>query len=174
MMADKLAEVTRCVEEHIGLKMDDFTRAVVLPQGKFAEFLSLRGVDRRQMLQRLFHLEQYGDGLALKLSRRVKENEAALRALEAEQQGAGQRGQGRCGSGRHPCAGGDPSCGGLPGGGSRRLRSAQSASSASASCRRNGPAASRSGRLFWPRRSRSSSWSRSSARRTRPSGDCPR
>ncbi|WP_019909239.1 AAA family ATPase [Paenibacillus sp. HW567] len=93
VMADKLADVTKCVEEHIGLKMDDFTRAVVLPQGKFAEFLSLRGVDRRQMLQRLFHLEQYGDGLALKLSRRVKENEAALRALEAEQQGLGSAGQ---------------------------------------------------------------------------------
>ncbi|MEK3865503.1 AAA family ATPase, partial [Paenibacillus sp. FSL H7-0716] len=93
VMADKLADVTRCVEEHIGLKMDDFTRAVVLPQGKFAEFLSLRGVDRRQMLQRLFHLEQYGDQLALKLSRRVKENEAALRALEAEQQGLGSAGK---------------------------------------------------------------------------------
>ncbi|MCE3202614.1 AAA family ATPase [Paenibacillus sonchi] len=93
VLADKLADVTRCVEEHIGLKMDDFTRAVVLPQGKFAEFLSLRGVDRRQMLQRLFHLEQYGDGLALKLSRRVKENEAALRALEAEQQGLGSAGK---------------------------------------------------------------------------------
>ena len=93
VMADKLADVTRCVEEHIGLKMDDFTRAVVLPQGKFAEFLSLRGVDRRQMLQRLFHLEQYGDQLAIKLSRRVKENEAALRALEAEQQGLGSAGK---------------------------------------------------------------------------------
>ncbi|WP_036723906.1 AAA family ATPase, partial [Paenibacillus forsythiae] len=92
VIADKLAEVTRCVEGKIGLKMDDFTRAVVLPQGKFAEFLSLRGVDRRQMLQRLFHLEQYGDQLALKLSRRVKENEAALRALEAEQQGLGSAG----------------------------------------------------------------------------------
>ncbi|WP_339319403.1 AAA family ATPase [Paenibacillus sp. FSL R10-2734] len=93
VLADKLADVTRCVEEHIGLKMDDFTRAVVLPQGKFAEFLSLRGVDRRQMLQRLFHLEQYGDQLAIKLSRRVKENEAALRALEAEQQGLGSAGK---------------------------------------------------------------------------------
>ncbi|AIQ54243.1 AAA family ATPase [Paenibacillus sp. FSL R7-0331] len=93
VLADKLADVTRCVEEHIGLKMDDFTRAVVLPQGKFAEFLSLRGVDRRQMLQRLFHLEQYGDQLALKLSRRVKDNEAALRALEAEQQGLGSAGK---------------------------------------------------------------------------------
>ncbi|OMD43618.1 AAA family ATPase [Paenibacillus odorifer] len=93
VMADKLADVTRCVEEHIGLKMDDFTRAVVLPQGKFAEFLSLRGVDRRQMLQRLFHLEQYGDQLAIKLSRRVKENEAVLRALIAEQQGLGSAGK---------------------------------------------------------------------------------
>ncbi|WP_379135161.1 AAA family ATPase, partial [Paenibacillus sp. sgz500958] len=93
VLADKLADVTRCVEDKIGLKMDDFTRAVVLPQGKFAEFLSLRGVDRRQMLQRLFHLEQYGDHLAIKLSRRVKENEAALRALEAEQQGLGNAGE---------------------------------------------------------------------------------
>lgn len=91
--ADKLADVTRCVEERIGLKMDDFTRAVVLPQGKFAEFLSLKGVERRQMLQRLFHLEQYGDQLSLKLSRRVKENEGALRAVEAEQQGLGSAGK---------------------------------------------------------------------------------
>ncbi|NMO94837.1 SbcC/MukB-like Walker B domain-containing protein [Paenibacillus lemnae] len=93
VIADKLADVTRCVEEKIGLKMDDFTRAVVLPQGKFAEFLSLKGSERRQMLQRLFHLERYGDQLAQKLSRRVKENEGALRAVEAEQQGLGIAGK---------------------------------------------------------------------------------
>ncbi|GIP25113.1 nuclease SbcCD subunit C [Paenibacillus sp. J23TS9] len=93
VLADKLAEVTRCVEDKIGLKMDDFTRAVVLPQGKFAEFLSLKGSERRQMLQRLFHLEQYGDQLGIKLSRRVKENEGALKAVEAEQQGLGEAGQ---------------------------------------------------------------------------------
>ncbi|QDY83386.1 SMC family ATPase [Paenibacillus polymyxa] len=89
VLADKVQDVTRCVEEYIGLKMDDFTRAVVLPQGKFAEFLSLKGSERRQMLQRLFHLEKYGDQLAQKLSRRVKENDIALKALEAEQQGLG-------------------------------------------------------------------------------------
>ncbi|WP_136606557.1 SbcC/MukB-like Walker B domain-containing protein [Paenibacillus dokdonensis] len=93
VLADKLAEVTRCVEDKIGLKMDDFTRAVVLPQGKFAEFLSLKGSERRQMLQRLFHLEQYGDQLGIKLSRRVKENAGALKAVEAEQQGLGEAGQ---------------------------------------------------------------------------------
>ncbi|MEK5374389.1 MULTISPECIES: AAA family ATPase [Paenibacillus] len=89
VLADKVQDVTRCVEEYIGLKMDDFTRAVVLPQGKFAEFLSLKGSERRQMLQRLFHLEKYGDQLAQKLSRRVKDNDSALKALEAEQQGLG-------------------------------------------------------------------------------------
>lgn len=88
--ADKLAEVTRCVEEKIGLKMDDFTRAVVLPQGKFAEFLSLKGSERRQMLQRLFHLEKYGDHLGMKLSRKVKETDSRLKELAAEQQGLGQ------------------------------------------------------------------------------------
>lgn len=93
VIADKLAEVTRCIEEKIGLKMDDFTRAVVLPQGKFAEFLSLKGSERRQMLQRLFHLERYGDQLAVKLSRRVKENDGALKSIEAEQQGLGNAGK---------------------------------------------------------------------------------
>lgn len=90
VVADKLAEVTRCVEDYIGLKMDDFTRAVVLPQGKFAEFLSLKGSDRRQMLQRLFHLERYGDRLMQKLSQRVKETDNVLGKLYAEQTGLGE------------------------------------------------------------------------------------
>ena len=89
VLADKLADVTRYVEQKIGLKMDDFTRAVVLPQGKFAEFLSLRGAERRAMLQRLFHLEKYGDLLAQKLSRRVKETEQRRAEAAAEQQGLG-------------------------------------------------------------------------------------
>lgn len=89
VLADKLADVNRCVEDVIGLKMDDFTRAVVLPQGKFAEFLSLKGSERRQMLQRLFHLEKYGDQLAIKLSRRVKDNDMIHQSLAAEQQGLG-------------------------------------------------------------------------------------
>lgn len=89
VLADKLADVTRCVEEQIGLKMDDFTRAVVLPQGKFAEFLSLKGSERRQMLQRLFSLEKYGDELAARLARRVKDTDVELKTCLAEQQGLG-------------------------------------------------------------------------------------
>ncbi|WP_339299547.1 AAA family ATPase [Paenibacillus sp. FSL K6-2441] len=89
VIADKLADVTRCVEQKLGLKMDDFTRAVVLPQGKFAEFLSLKGADRRAMLQRLFHLEKYGDLLGQKLTRKVRVNEQRRAEVAAEQQGLG-------------------------------------------------------------------------------------
>lgn len=89
VLADKLADVTRCVEDIIGLTITDFTRAVVLPQGKFAEFLALKGSERRQMLQRLFHLEKYGDELNIKLSRRSKETDVLLKEIAAEQQGLG-------------------------------------------------------------------------------------
>lgn len=53
VLADKTNDVNQQVQELLGLTIDDFTRAVVLPQGKFAEFLSLKGTERRQMLQRL-------------------------------------------------------------------------------------------------------------------------
>lgn len=89
VLADKQNEVDAGVEGLIGLAMADFTRAVVLPQGKFAEFLSLTGKDRRQMLQRLFRLERYGDALAAKLSQRGDRTKLALKEKEAEQQGLG-------------------------------------------------------------------------------------
>ncbi|WNB90677.1 SMC family ATPase [Bacillus sp. NEB1478] len=87
--ADKERDVTRLVQELIGLTIEDFTRAVVLPQGKFAEFLSLKGADRRQMLQRLFQLEKYGDVLNQKLKRRSDEQKNRLNEINAEQAGLG-------------------------------------------------------------------------------------
>lgn len=89
VLADKAGEVNQQVQSILGLSMQDFTRAVVLPQGKFAEFLTLTGKDRRQMLQRLFHLETYGDQLSAKVSSKVKETDSAVKQLAAEQQGLG-------------------------------------------------------------------------------------
>ncbi len=90
VLADKQGDVNKSIEELIGLSMQDFTRAVVLPQGKFAEFLSLKGSERRQMLQRLFHLEHYGDQLQLKVNSRAKVTDLQIKQLEAEQLGLGQ------------------------------------------------------------------------------------
>ncbi|WP_339264191.1 SMC family ATPase [Geobacillus sp. FSL K6-3411] len=89
VLADKLSDVDKAIGQLLGLTMEDFTRAVVLPQGKFAEFLSLKGAERRQMLQRLFHLERYGDQLNKKLKDRLIAAEQEEEKIEAEKAGLG-------------------------------------------------------------------------------------
>lgn len=89
VLADKHGEVNDAVQQLLGLSLDDFTRAVVLPQGKFAEFLYLKGIDRRRMLQRLFNLEKYGDILQGKLNGLAQDAEVEFKQLSAEQQGLG-------------------------------------------------------------------------------------
>ncbi|TCP29804.1 exonuclease SbcC [Scopulibacillus darangshiensis] len=90
VLADKERDVTQGIQKILGLTHDDFTRAVVLPQGKFAEFLTLKGADRRKMLQRLFHLEKYGDELNDKLKFRISGIGQRLKEILAEQQGLGE------------------------------------------------------------------------------------
>jgi len=70
-IADKTSEVTEKVEELLGLTLDDFTRSVVLPQNKFQEFLYLEKAKKREMLERIFYLEEYGKRLSEKVSRRI-------------------------------------------------------------------------------------------------------
>ena len=89
VLADKEREVTQRVVDLLGLQLDDFTRAVVLPQGQFAEFLHLTGSDRTQMLQRIFALEQYGSGLNQRLKQRLEAVRGQLVAVQAEQAGLG-------------------------------------------------------------------------------------
>ncbi|MDQ0339677.1 exonuclease SbcC [Caldalkalibacillus uzonensis] len=93
VLADKTSEVNRRIDELLGLSSEDFTRAVVLPQGKFAEFLSLKGAERRQMLQRLFNLEKYGDQLRHTLNQRLQEVKHELNEVQAEQAGLGDASQ---------------------------------------------------------------------------------
>lgn len=86
VIASGVKPVTEACREIIGLSLDDFTRTVVLPQGKFSEFLKLEGKQRRDMLERLFNLQQYGDNLASKLSQAIgkerSENQFLLGQLE--------------------------------------------------------------------------------------------
>ncbi|WP_054635765.1 AAA family ATPase [Thalassobacillus sp. C254] len=89
VLADKANEVGREIEDLLGLSIEDFTRAVVLPQGKFAEFLSLKGTDRRHMLQRLFNLEKYGDELNSKIKSKAIQVKNEIEKIEAVQQSLG-------------------------------------------------------------------------------------
>lgn len=70
ILADKVGEVNDKVAQVVGLTANDFTRSVVLPQGKFNDFLKLTGAERRDMLERIFNLEKYGRGLIDKVRRR--------------------------------------------------------------------------------------------------------
>ncbi len=46
-------------EEVLGLSYQNFNRTIIIPQGKFQEFLELKASDRTRMMQELFGLEQY-------------------------------------------------------------------------------------------------------------------
>ncbi|WP_206831833.1 AAA family ATPase [Alicyclobacillus fructus] len=83
MVAEGATEVNAAIEGILGLKDDDFTRAVVLPQGQFAEFLKLSGSERAKMLERLFGLERYGRKLYEKVSQRSNEAQQQVAQLEA-------------------------------------------------------------------------------------------
>lgn len=47
------------LEKAIGLSYEHFTRTVIVPQGKFQEFLQLKDKDRTDMLQELFQLGRF-------------------------------------------------------------------------------------------------------------------
>ncbi|MEG0773483.1 AAA family ATPase [Clostridium sp.] len=84
VIAEKGTEVKKQVEDILGLSLDDFTRSVVLPQGKFSEFLKLTGLERRNMLERIFNLEKYGRELIDKVRRERNKNLTEETKLEGE------------------------------------------------------------------------------------------
>lgn len=90
VLADKVGEVKIKIQDIIGLTSDDFTRSVVLPQGKFSEFLKLQDRDRRKMLERIFNLEKYGEKLSTKVKlrrNRAKEDLTSLNGKLSQHEG---------------------------------------------------------------------------------------
>ncbi len=87
-LAEK-SRVTQKVEEILGLDRLEFTRAVVLPQGKFADFLKLEPARRRSMLQNLFGLHDYGDKLMLNVKERLNDAANRMARAKGEQDGIG-------------------------------------------------------------------------------------
>ena len=82
-LAERTREVEDQLERILGLRFEEFTKVVILPQGKFAEFLRLTPARRAEMLEKLFDLEMYGDALFQKVSRHLE----ALRATLEEKKG---------------------------------------------------------------------------------------
>jgi exonuclease SbcC len=53
-------------EPILGLSYENFRRTIIIPQGKFKEFLDLKGKERSEMMKDIFHLERFD------LSQKVK------------------------------------------------------------------------------------------------------
>lgn len=84
-VADRASEVSHRIESLLGLNHEDFTRAVVLPQNSFQEFLLLDNAKKREMLERIFYLEEYGQQLWEKLNRKMSRLRRRIDRLAGEQ-----------------------------------------------------------------------------------------
>lgn len=75
-------------ESIIGLSYDNFRRTIIIPQGRFQEFIELRDADRTRMMKELFQLEKYD------LSRNVgslgKQNDLAMSNVDGQLLGLGE------------------------------------------------------------------------------------
>lgn len=81
-LATEVREVTPAVQELLGLSFDDFTKAVVLPQGRFAEFLNATAGERQDILLKLLGAHQY-DLVMRAAGVRRGQADAALTTAEA-------------------------------------------------------------------------------------------
>jgi DNA repair protein SbcC/Rad50 len=79
---------TEQLEMVIGLSYENFKRTVIIPQGRFQEFLQLGNTDRTRMMKELFNLDKY------ELSNRVlsleSKNNQQLQKLEGQLQQLGE------------------------------------------------------------------------------------
>ena len=77
-LGEKAREVEKKLSKILGLNFEEFTKVVLLPQGKFAEFLRLPPAQRAQMLEGLFGLEIFGDTLFRRVSEHARSQSARL------------------------------------------------------------------------------------------------
>lgn len=90
VLADKVRDVKEILNDMFGIDAKDFTRSVVLPQGKFSEFLKLSGDEKVKMLESIFDLEEYGTRLQNKIAEKKKEVNSKIEALNIEIQSRGE------------------------------------------------------------------------------------
>lgn len=70
------------LEQAIGLSYDNFKRTVIIPQGKFQEFLQLKSTERTRMMKELFNLEKYE--LYVKTKNLETKNNAQIQHLQGQ------------------------------------------------------------------------------------------
>lgn len=89
VLEDSVKGVDKACVDIIGLTADDFMRTVVLPQGKFSEFLRVSGKDRREILERLFRLEEFGKDLEEKINIALKQEQGKKEHIKGQMEAYG-------------------------------------------------------------------------------------
>jgi len=79
---------TEDLETVIGLSYENFKRTVIIPQGRFQEFLQLGNSERTKMMKELFNLEKYE--LFYKVTSLEAKNNQKLQNLEGQLQQIGE------------------------------------------------------------------------------------
>ncbi|MEZ4903653.1 MAG: SMC family ATPase [Spirosomataceae bacterium] len=75
-------------EKIIGLSYENFKRTVIIPQGRFQEFVELKDAERTRMMKELFQLERFE--LAEPTKKLIEQNNEALAKIEGELKGLGE------------------------------------------------------------------------------------
>jgi len=76
--------IEQSAEELIGMKMDHFRQTVIIPQGKFRDFIEQKPMARAEMMKELFGLERFD--LSGKTSRLSKQNSEQKIRLQTQLQ----------------------------------------------------------------------------------------
>ena len=69
-------------EKVIGLSYENFRRTIIIPQGRFQEFIELRDNDRTEMMKELFNLDKYD--LDSKIKKIRTKNNLSLESLKGQ------------------------------------------------------------------------------------------
>jgi exonuclease SbcC len=56
---EKVTITSKEIQESIGLSYENFRRTIIIPQGKFKDFIELKGTDRSKMMKELFNLHRF-------------------------------------------------------------------------------------------------------------------
>lgn len=81
-IAGEWRPVETSMEEIIGLSYENFRRTVIIPQGKFQEFLQLTAAHRTQMMKELFQLERFD--LQQQTKHLQEKNDASIQRLSGQ------------------------------------------------------------------------------------------
>ncbi|KAA0020676.1 AAA family ATPase [Salinicola corii] len=82
LLTAQTREFEKLLPERLGLKFDQFTRAVLLAQSEFAAFLKADDNERSELLERLTDTQHYSE-ISKAAYQRVRDAKAALEAIDA-------------------------------------------------------------------------------------------